>query len=80
MFELEFIAYIGKLKNDTGIDADIFLLKMVFENTVEDVILTIHESIEYVTTENDYDDETLSLILNEIYKKYNKEELLKLCK
>lgn len=78
---IEFLEYIGELKNDTGINAKGIMFSALDDDgsVITNCILYVHESIQSFVTIQDNDNEELKLeVFNSIFKKYTLQQLLDL--
>lgn len=76
-FTIEFIDYLGEVKNDTNINGKAFIFKIIDEDLYTfETILFIHPNVpEFISMIDKKHNPTI--ILEQILQKYNKEELLK---
>lgn len=75
--DIEFVKYIGEIKNDTGQYGKAYLFTIVDKYSF-DCILFLHDKIDFVSLHNDeivngYNNEQ---ILKQILTKYKRQELL----
>ncbi len=78
---IEFLEFIGELKNDTGINAKGIMFVVLGDDgsIITNCILYAHESIQSFVTIQDNNNEELKLqVFNAIFEKYTLQQLLDL--
>lgn len=79
MFIIEYIDFLGEIKNDTDINGKSFIFKIV-DSSKEisfEIILFVHENVPaFITVENDEYAEFNSIILDMLLKQFNINDLL----
>jgi hypothetical protein len=76
-FTIEFIDYLGEVKNDTNINGKAFVFKIIDQDLYTfETILFVHPTVkEFLSMIDKKHNPTI--IIEKILEKYNKEELLK---
>lgn len=79
MFIIEYIDFLGEIKNDTDINGKSFIFKIIDikKEIAFESVLFIHQNIPaFITLENDDYLEYITMILEQILKEYNIKDLL----
>lgn len=82
-FHVEFVDFLGEIRNDTLINGKAFIFKVLDTDTKTsfETILFVHETVKpFITMENQEYKEYSDEIMEKIFKKYKLIELLKYIK